>query len=274
LQAAIASRHISMDRNGHAQRAGDSTHIIPAWLRTVACAPLKTARGQPLYRAGEPFRDIFVIRYGTYKTIAGLGDSRQSITSFRICGDLMGLDALGAGICIESAIALEDGEVYVIPYGELLHAIEIDRQFGIDFMMQMSREIASRNSASVVMGSLSAEKRVAHFFLCLAERLSARGYSSTRFSLRMTRTDIGCYLGLSQETVSRAVSSLVASGLVKLDSQTDITLTDPCALRRWVLGTFAQSALSWEPTSSADNAHGRRDQPPPTALRRAAVQAG
>jgi CRP/FNR family transcriptional regulator len=187
-------------------------------------------RGQALFRTGEPFRSIYAVRAGFFKTCASTPDGREQVTGFQMAGELIGLDGIGTGQHHCDAVALEDSQVCVMPFGQLE---ELSREF-TDLQRQfhriMSREIVRDHGVMLLLGSMRAEERVAAFLLNLAERLRARGFSSEALLLRMTRDEIGSYLGLKLETVSRTFSRFQEEGLLDV-KQRAIRILDEAALR-------------------------------------------
>lgn len=190
----------------------------------------RVKRGESLYRAGDPFISLYAIRSGFFKTTLMLADGRDQVTAFHMGGEMLGMDGIGTGAHGTSAIALEDAEVCVIPYARLQ---ELTRDIAVlqtQFHKVMSREIMREHGVMMLLGSMRAEERLAAFLLNLSQRFAARGYSRTDFHLRMTREEIGSYLGLKLETVSRAFSKFQEDGLISVQ-QKHVQLLDLDALR-------------------------------------------
>ncbi|SMC21929.1 CRP/FNR family transcriptional regulator, anaerobic regulatory protein [Andreprevotia lacus DSM 23236] len=191
--------------------------------------PIK--RGDALYRAGEPFKALYAVRLGFLKTSVISEDGREQVTGFHMSGDLMGMDAISGDRHTCDAIALEDSEVCELPFSDME---KLSRQIPAlqrHFYKVMSREIVSDHGVMLLLGNMKAEERVAAFLLNLSRRFQTRGYSSTGFHLRMTREEIGSYLGLKLETVSRTLSRFQDQGLIKVQNRL-IELTDVCALKQ------------------------------------------
>jgi CRP/FNR family transcriptional regulator len=190
-------------------------------------------RGQAIFRAGEPFRSIYAVRTGFFKTCVSTPDGRDQVTGFQMAGEVIGLDGIGSEQHQCDAVALEDSQVCVIPYGRLE---ELSREF-TDLQRQfhkiMSREIVRDHSVMLLLGSMRAEERLAAFLLNLAQRLKARGFSSEALLLRMTRDEIGSYLGLKLETVSRTFTRFQDEGLLDVKLRA-IRIMDEAALRKLV----------------------------------------
>ncbi len=185
----------------------------------------RVKRGDPLYRAGDAFNSLYAIRTGFFKSRLVLGDGRDQVIGFQMAGELLGMDGIGTDRHTADAIALEDSEVCVIPYARLEQP-----EFQRSLHRVMSRELVRDQSVMLLLGTMRAEERLAAFLLNLSQRFLARGYSQNEFHLRMTRDEIGSYLGLSLETVSRLFSRFQADGLVSVQ-QKHVTIRNIEALR-------------------------------------------
>ena len=190
-------------------------------------------RGEHLYRAGQSFEFIYAIRSGFFKTDMLLEDGRDQVTGFQMAGELLGLD----GICTErhacNAVALEDSEVCYIPFSRLEKLSQEIQALQHHFHKVMSREIVRDHGVMMLLGAMRAEERLATFLMNLSQRFTARGFSQTEFNLRMTREEIGSYLGLKLETVSRAFSRFQEEGLVAVQ-QKHIHILDTDGLKALV----------------------------------------
>lgn len=176
-------------------------------------------RGEPLFRSGTALRSLYAIRSGFMKSSVLHDDGREQVAGFHMMGDLLGMDAIGTGKHLCDAVALEDSEVCEIPLQDLEKLSREIPSLQQHFHRVMSREIARDYGVMLLLGSMRAEERLAAFLLNLSQRFAARGYSSTEFHLRMTREEIGSYLGLKLETVSRALSHFQAQGLVTVQNK-------------------------------------------------------
>jgi CRP/FNR family transcriptional regulator, anaerobic regulatory protein len=186
---------------------------------TLIGARRKIPRGTPLYLSGETFQSLFAIRTGFFKTEVISEDGREQVTGFQMAGELMGLDGIGSGQHNCDARALEDSEVCVIPFNRLS---ELSREIDTlqhHFHKVMSREIVRDQAVMMLLGTMRAEERLAAFLVNLSQRFVSRGYSATEFNLRMTREEIGSYLGLKLETVSRGLSRLQDEGLLSVQNK-------------------------------------------------------
>jgi CRP/FNR family transcriptional regulator, anaerobic regulatory protein len=182
-------------------------------------------RGDALYRAGDAFESIYAVRSGFLKSRVVLQDGRDQVTGFHMAGEVVGMEGIGAGAHAADVVALEDTEVCVIPYGRLEEPA-MQRQLH----KVMSRELVRDQGVMMLLGTMRAEERLAAFLLNLSQRFVARGYSSNDFHLRMTRDEIGSYLGLSLETVSRLFSRFQDDGLI-IVQQKHIRIIDIPGLR-------------------------------------------
>lgn len=192
---------------------------------------IRLEKGQTLFNIGDPFHSVYSIRFGSLKTLFVLPDGRQQITGFHLPGDLVGLDSVVNQSHMSSVRALEDTEVCVIPAMELITLSRELPSLHLQFTRLMSQEISNDHRKLLMIGSLRAEEKLATFLLDLSERLSIRGYSSTEFVLRMSREEIGSYLGMKLETVSRLFSRFARAGLIRIQ-QKQVKIIDMDGLRQ------------------------------------------
>lgn len=187
-------------------------------------------RGEYLYRSGEPFRALYAIRTGFFKTQVLHENGREQVTGFQMPGEIIGLDAISSDAHSCDAVALEDSEICEIPFDQLE---ELSRELPTlqrHLHKIMSREIVRDHGIMMLLGSMRAEERLAAFLLNLSQRFSARGYSANAFHLRMTRQEIGSYLGLKLETVSRTLSHFQEHGLLNVRLR-EVEIMDMLRLR-------------------------------------------
>lgn len=204
-------------------------------LESLISARRRLAKGEALFRSGNRFTSLYALRFGFVKSQINSPDGREQVTGFHMAGEIVGLDGISADVHTCDVIALEDTEVCVIAYErveEVAHLVPMLRQH---FHKVMSREIVRDQGVMLLLGSMHAEERLAAFLLNLSQRFEARGYSRTEFVLRMTRAEIGSYLGLKLETISRALSRFAADGLMEVN-QKHIRIMDPTGLRAIVDG--------------------------------------
>ena len=194
----------------------------------------RVKRGESVFRVGDPFQSLYAIRSGFFKTRVSAPDGRDQVSGFQMTGELLGMDGIARESHDCDAVALEDSEVCVIPYAKLEEMAQKFETLQHHFHKVMSREIVRDHGVMLLLGSMRADERVASFLLNLSQRFTARGYSASEFILRMTREEIGSYLGLKLETVSRTFSKFQNEGLVAVQ-QKHIRITDIDGLNK-VLG--------------------------------------
>ena len=186
-------------------------------------------RGDTLFRTGEKFTNIYAIRTGFFKIRITSEDGREQVTGFQMAGEMMGLDGIVNDQHNCDAVALEDADVCVLPF----HLIEkLSRDIGAlqhHVHKILSREIVREHGVMLLLGSMRAEERLAAFLLNLVERLHDRGFSQTEVNLRMTREEIGSYLGLKLETISRTFSKFMEDGILEVH-QRHVRIIKPDAL--------------------------------------------
>jgi CRP/FNR family transcriptional regulator, anaerobic regulatory protein len=175
--------------------------------------------GQPLYRAGDAFQFIYAVRSGTFRSSLAAADGREQVSGFSIAGELLGLDGLAQGRHASTATALEDAEICAIPYDHLMELSTGSPDLQKAVGRLMSREIVREHGLMLLLGSMNAEERLAAFLLNVSQRMKARGWSPSEFHLRMSRAEIGSYLGMKLETVSRTFSAFVQQGLLEVDKR-------------------------------------------------------
>jgi CRP/FNR family transcriptional regulator len=198
----------------------------------------KVARGELLYRAGDRFDSVFAVWTGFFKTCLSSRDGRDQVTGFQMGGELIGLDGISNRRHEVDAVALENSQVCVIPFDDLESLSVQVPSLQSQFHRIMSREIVRNQGVMLLLGSMYAEERLAAFLLNLTHRLQARGFSASSVLLRMTREEIGSYLGLSLETISRTFSKFQADGLLFVRNR-QIRITDPVGLQHLLDGTDA-----------------------------------
>ncbi len=196
----------------------------------------KIKRGDTLFTIGEKFTSLYAIRTGFFKTCLATEDGRDQVTGFQMAGEIIGLDGIVNDQHTCDAVALEDAEVCVMPFDRIE---EISREVtALQHHVHkiMSREIVREHGVMLLLGSMRAEERLAAFLLNLVQRLHARGFSQSELVLRMTREEIGSYLGLKLETVSRTFSKFVEDGIVEV-KQRHVRILNTESLQRLVNNT-------------------------------------
>jgi CRP/FNR family transcriptional regulator len=196
----------------------------------VVATRRKVTRGDNLFRNGDKFNALFAIRTGFFKTRISSEDGRDQVTGFQMAGEIIGLDGIVSDHHTCDAVALEDAEVCVMPFDRIEELSREITSLQRHVHKIMSREIVRENGVMLLLGSMRAEERLAAFLLNLVQRLHARGFSQSELVLRMTREEIGSYLGLKLETVSRTFSKFVEDGIVEV-KQRHVRILNPNALK-------------------------------------------
>jgi CRP/FNR family transcriptional regulator len=200
----------------------------------------KIVRGETLYRNGEKFSALYAIRTGFFKTSVAAEDGRDQVTGFQMAGEVIGLDGIVSDHHTCDAVALEDAEVCVMNFDLLEDLSREITALQRHIHKVMSREIVRENGVMLLLGSMRADERLAAFLLNLVQRLHARGFSQSELVLRMTREEIGSYLGLKLETISRTFSKFVEEGIVEV-KQRHVRIMNPDALKLIVNTQSCQS---------------------------------
>ncbi len=196
----------------------------------------RVLRDENLYRMDEPFKNLYAIRLGHFKTYQINPSGEQQITGFQMAGELLGMDAIGTERHHCGAIALEDSDVCEIPFSRLEDLFAEIPTLLHHFHRIMSQEITREQNVMLLLGNMRAEQRFAVFLVNLSSRYAARGYSASSFQLRMSREDIGNYLGLTIESISRLLSRFKKQGWLTVDKR-EVHLLDPARLRAMAAGT-------------------------------------
>jgi CRP/FNR family transcriptional regulator len=196
----------------------------------VVATRRKVARGDNLFRNGDKFNVLYAIRTGFFKTRISAEDGRDQVTGFQMAGEIIGLDGIVSDQHTCDAVALEDAEVCVMPFDRIEELSREITSLQRHVHKIMSREIVRENGVMLLLGSMRAEERLAAFLLNLVQRLHARGFSQSELVLRMTREEIGSYLGLKLETVSRTFSKFVEEGIVEV-KQRHVRILNPDGLK-------------------------------------------
>ena len=165
--------------------------------------PRPLHRGGHLFRAGDRFRSLYVVRSGAFKSYGLSETGDEQIEGFHLPGEVLGFDAIGEGTHPSGAIALETASVCEIPFDRLEALAQQIPALQRHLLRAMSSEIMADHEMHQALAKRTAEERLAIFLLGLSDRLARRGLSPNRFRLSMPRTDLGSYLGLAPETMSR-----------------------------------------------------------------------
>jgi CRP/FNR family transcriptional regulator len=188
-------------------------------VESLVTTRVRLRKGDTLYRAGGAFTALYAIRSGSFKTVLLAEDGRDQVAGYHMPGEILGLDGIGNEAHECQALALEDSEVCVLPFDRIESTARDSSAFQHNMHRTLSREIGRQRSLMLLLGTMRADQRLAAFLLDLSQRYQARGYSSSEFVLRMTREEIGSYLGLKLETISRLLSRLQQEGLIQVSGR-------------------------------------------------------
>lgn len=191
---------------------------------------IRIPKGSALFHLGDKSEAVYGIRSGSLKTQLEDASGQVQITGFLLPGEIIGMDGLLENIQVSHAVALEDSEVCVIRIDDLDMLSQHIPALHQQLRRLMSKEINRSHQLVMSLGSLRSEQRLAAFLINLSQRLAMLGYSSTEFVLRMSREEIGNYLGLTLETVSRLFSRFAREGVLHIQ-QRQVQIIDMQTLR-------------------------------------------
>lgn len=191
--------------------------------------------GQHVYRAGDHSRSLFAVRSGALKSYCTTEDGDEQVLGFTLPGEIVGLDGMSDGAYASSSIALETASICELPYDSLEDLCQSLPGLNRQMMRVVSKEITTDQGMLLLLGKRTAEERLAAFLLSLSSRYESRGLSKVTFNLPMSRQDIGNYLGLAIETVSRLFASFQKNGLLTVNRR-EIVILDMKRLRAMVEG--------------------------------------
>ena len=197
--------------------------------------------GERLFGPGDKCSCLYSIHSGLFKTTFADGNGREQVTGFFMPDELLGMDGLGSGCYTVSAIALVSSNVWALPHGVIQSIAREVPALHRRLLSALGGEIARGQVTMMMLGTMGARERLVGFLLDVSRRFLRRGYSGAMFRLCMTRGEIGSYLGLSLETVSRHFSALARDGLIEVRKR-DISILDLQGLER-ILSTGEASAL-------------------------------
>lgn len=201
--------------------------------------------GDVVYRGGDRFGSLYILNSGLFKIVNQSSDGRQQVVGFKFRGDWLGFDGIARGHYAYDVIAMDTGEVWTIPYAALRAACTLQPLLLTALHDAMSREIAPDRDPLMSVCTLPSDARVADFLCYWAEALARRGLRTDQFTLRMTRAEIGNYLGMTLETVSRALSRLARDKVIEF---TEKGRRDLCVPDVKALAAFVQRCLEPPPT--------------------------
>ena len=245
MMAATPARHLNKDA-GASQHA--SRHIADSLkLLHDKLAPQRRLvhAGDVVYQAGERFCNLYILNSGSFKIVNLSPDGREQVVGLKFRGDWLGFDGIANNQYCCDAIAMDTGEVWVVRYDSLLTACATHPALLTVLHEAMSREIGRDRDSLMSVCTLPADARVADFLRVWAESLADRGLRTDQITLRMTRAEIGNYLGMSLETVSRALSKLARDKVIAFTEKgrRDVHIPDVAAL-----SVFVQQCLAPAPT--------------------------
>ncbi len=200
-------------------------------IEKVGCSLRQLKRGETLFYPGDRFTNLYGIHSGFFKSFLLDHEGREQVSGFFMMGDILGLDGTSVGHHSAGAVALEASEVCMIPFAAIEEAARTNPALQRHLHSIFAREIVRNYFSMMVLGSMSAIERLATFLVNLSKRYERAGYSPSDFNLRMTRQEIGSYLGLTIETVSRLFSSLAHDGLLEVN-QKHVRIADIPGLER------------------------------------------
>lgn len=227
----------SVSAQSHCQTCSLSSLCLPVSLQQDEVEKLDNIveksrplhKGDLLFRQGEPLKSIYALRAGSVKTFTVTHDGEEQINGFYFPGELVGLGGIDEGEYPMSAKMMETTTVCEIPYDRLDELLGQMPELRRSMMRTMGREIRDDQQMMMLLSRKTAEQRIATFLLKISSRYQARGYSATQFRLSMSRNEIGNYLGLAVETVSRIFTRFASSGMVRVEGK-EIELLDLAAL--------------------------------------------
>ena len=231
--------------DGDQRASRDVADMLKLLVDTLAPQRRVVHAGDVIYRAGERFTNLYVMNSGFFKLVTLSPDGREQVVSLKFRGDWLGFDGIAQGAYSCDAVAMDTGDIWVIRYDALLGACFRCPELLTVLHAAMSREIGRDRDSLMSVCTLPADARVAEFLRQWAQSLAQRGLRSDQIMLRMTRAEIGNYLGMTLETVSRALSKLARDKVIDFaeKGRRDIRIPNVQAL-----ATFVQRCLSPVPT--------------------------
>ena len=232
-------------------------HDVPSAFETlfplIDEKRIRLGRGDYLFHAGDTQHGIYAVRAGFLKISVPLPDGQSKIVGFHAMGDVLGLESLGGGQHRSDAIALDGCEVCAIPLDKFEKLLEHPTE-SAHVRQLLAYEIARVGTHAATIGILSSKQRVAAFLIDMSERWDAKGYSKNEFVLFMTRMEIGNFLGLTFETVSRTLSYFHARDWIGVKGK-HVLIRNMPALRM----QLAQPLAAEQPVVTDELALGDRD---------------
>jgi CRP/FNR family transcriptional regulator len=205
-------------------------HSISAASENCLFQHMQCKPGQRVHGIGQALDTLYIVNAGFLKTVLGEHSGHKRVLSFPMKGDVLGVDGIDPGSHATETVALSECDLILLPFERLKSLGRANPDIETLVTRMMSRELAGRHALIDMLGTLSAEARLARFLVALSERHAELGYSGKRFNLRMTRQEIGSYLGLTLETVSRTLSVFNDMELTTV-RQRSVEINNPKALR-------------------------------------------
>ena len=256
--ASIATKiHLAIAGSAHPRPA--TAAAAATWALPVPCGPIGAMlklvadrlpvrrrmmhAGDAVYSAGERFAHLYVLNSGFFKIVNTSADGRNQVVGLNFRGDWLGFDGIALGHYGCDAVALDTGEVWALRYDTLLEACALSPPLLAGLHTEMSRAITRGRDSMLSLCTLPAAARVADFLRCWAESMAGRCRGTEQVTLRMTRAEIGNYLGMTLESVSRALSGLARSKLIRFTEKgrRDILIPDLLALAGFIQTELAAS---------------------------------
>ena len=221
---ALGRRSPAHEHSAHSPHHPYSVHAPQAGRPQFECRLVK--RGQRACIPGQPLDKLVVVRTGVFKIVGSFVDGSTQIFGFPMAGDALGLEAVRTGFHICEAVSLEDSVVYELSFGAYERWLQVSPTGQRRFAKALADQVI-RAQELLLLREAPAELRLASFLLDLSDRYFRLSYSRSRFVLRMTRQEIGAYLGLKLETVSRHLSQLQRGGLIQVEGKSIALLDFP-----------------------------------------------
>ena len=220
---------------------GDTFRLLPGYLPV---ARRLVHAGDKVYSAGEPFRHLYVLNSGYFKVVCTTADGREQVVGLHFRGDWLGFEGIANRRYGCDAVALDTGEVWALQYDALLKACAMHLPLLAALHTEMSRALTRGRDSMLSRCTLQADARVADFLRDWAAALTRQGQRADQITLRVTRAEIGNYLGMTLESVSRALSTLARGKVIRFagKGRREIVIPDPLALDAFIDGGNAVAA--------------------------------
>jgi CRP/FNR family transcriptional regulator len=221
---------------------------LPKQLANITQHPKPMHRGDHLYRQGDTFRNLYVVRSGAIKLYISTHDGSEQIINFYYPGEILSLDAIETGFHNTSAVALDTTSVCALPYNQIKALCHHQPDYYDELFMIMAREIGNEHNLLLLLGQKPSEERFATFLLDTANRTNIQKTAQSEFLLSMTRHEIASYLCLAAETVSRLINKFTESKIIKVKGR-KVEVLDYSNLER--IANIWQPQITQAKTASA-----------------------